>query len=78
MDFELTETDPFESFKLDHYTPQYEAEIYPNILKASNVRSLAIHFRSSKFHIAGLNYVGKVQQNGIIYTISRHLWVLAW
>ena len=57
MSFDLTTSDPHQSFTLGHYTPKYEAEVYPTIKQGMMLKSLCLHFKGTGKQV-GFNYIG--------------------
>lgn len=45
VDFSLTEEEPEILYENFHYTPKGETEIYLDVVKCSNLRSIVLHFK---------------------------------
>jgi hypothetical protein len=57
VSFDIIEEEPDFHFECHHFTPRGEIEIYPNVLKCSNLRTIVLHFRGNAKNV-GLNYIG--------------------
>ena len=57
VSFDIIEEEPNFHFDIKHFTQKMENEVYPEVLKCSNLRSLVIHFRGAKKNV-GLAYIG--------------------
>lgn len=47
VSFDITQEEPQFSFPCNHYTLNGEIELYPNPVKASNLRNIVLHFRGN-------------------------------
>lgn len=57
VSFDIIEEEPNFHFEINHFTEKMENEVYPEVLKCSNLRTLVIHFRGDSKNV-GLSYIG--------------------